>query len=234
MITGAGSGIGMATARRFSDEGYRCILLGRRKSHLDKLKANLKNAISIVCDLTKMSSIADAVKLIRSETDALNCLVNNAGVIDRISFSEVTEKSIYEQFETNVFGAMKLTQKLIPLMLKTEYPSIVNVSSTLGLKPIPNTSIYSASKAALINWTETLALEFSSKNLRVNCVCPGIVKTPIHGPKLDKRIEKLMNENHPLGRMGTPAEVADSIYYLHNSKWSTGTVLVVDGGIRLV
>ena len=118
--------------------------------------------------------------------------------------------------------------------------SIVNVSSTLGLKPTADTSAYSASKAAMNNWTQSLALALGSKKIRANCVCPGLVDTPIHSfhslsiPEKEKTLQKL-SPMQPLGRVGKSEEIAQSIYFLasEESAWTTGAILSVDGGINI-
>ena len=131
-------------------------------------------------------------------------------------------------------------QNIYPLMKPGLGHSIVNVSSTLGLRPIENVSAYCATKAAMISWTETMALELGAQNIRVNCVAPGLVDTPIHPfhsqapEKKQQSLEKLA-PMQPLGRVGTAEEIARSIYFLasEDSAWTTGATLSVDGGINL-
>ena len=137
-------------------------------------------------------------------------------------------------FQVHIIGPAHLTIYLIDL-IKRDSASIVNVSSNLGIKPIINTSAYSASKAAMLNWTQSLALELAPWKVRVNAVAPGIVQTPIHGQWSPEMLEQ-MNNLQPLKRVATPEEIAKSIYFLasDDSSWTTGTTLVVDGGISLL
>lgn len=221
VITGAGTGIGEAAAQIFSKNGFHCFLLGRRLDILINLK--IENFKAIQCDLRDSKSIEAASKLLPNSID---CLVNNAGIIERKKFVDVSEESILEQFNTNIFGAMKITQRIIPML--SQNSSIINVSSNLGLRPIRETSVYSATKAAMINWTESLALELAPKT-RVNCVCPGLVNTPIH-KEGQKNIEK-MRELIPLKRVGEPQDIAEAIFFLSNASWATGTILKIDGGL---
>ena len=130
-------------------------------------------------------------------------------------------------------------QQIYPLMKPAFSHNIVNVSSTLGLRPTADTSAYSATKAAMVNWTHSLALGLGAQNIRANCVCPGLVDTPIH-PFHDQPAERKqitlqkMAHMQPLGRIGTPEEIAKAIYFLacEDSSWTTGSVLSVDGGIN--
>ncbi len=235
VITGAGSGIGAATAALFSSQGFALILVGRNKTNLQKVAGGLKNTTFEICDLKDSHAIATlGDKLVQNKN--IEVLVNNAGIIERKDFIQTQESSLRDQFETNLFGPMLFTQKLLPMFYKKRSGAIVNVSSSLGIRPIAKTSAYSSSKAAMINWTQTLALEAGPYNVRVNAVCPGIVETPIltnHEREISDEERKMYGKLHPLGRVGTPAEVAQAIGYLSTAPWTTGSVLVVDGGISL-
>jgi NAD(P)-dependent dehydrogenase (short-subunit alcohol dehydrogenase family) len=239
VITGASQGIGAATAVHFTKKGWDVILIAR---NLENLKAVQKlcspNSISISCDLSDQKQIDNAVSEIRKNKIQPSCIVNNAGIFKTHSNIEASLDSWIKQFQINLFGAVHLTQKLVPQMKRPG--SIVNVASTLGLKPTAETAAYSASKAAMINWTQSLALHLGKENIRVNAVCPGIVDTPIHGfhslPSYKKsEVIGKMSGLQPLGRIGTSEEIAKSIYFLGSdeSSWTTGAALSVDGGINL-
>ncbi len=241
LITGAGSGIGEATVYEFSKNGYFVFLLGRDKDKLERVAGNCKfGASRIACDLTDPSQITKAVDHLKSRPDVkLEVLVNNAGIFERHPYSAGIE--IWEKiFKTNLMGPVNLTQQVVPLMIAQGSGSIVNVSSTLGIKPVADVSSYCAVKAAMNNWTQSLALELAPKKIRVNCVCPGIVDTPIHpfhqlkGPAKEQTLQGLSGLQ-PLGRIGTPEEIAKAIYFLasENSSWTTGAILSVDGGIGI-
>lgn len=242
VITGAGSGIGAATAEICAHQGFTPVLLGRRLEKLQEVEKKLSNkAISISCDLSQSSQIDQALQKISTLPDAeLFGLVNNAGIFVQHEFTEGGLTPWRKQFETNLFGHIQLTQGLIPLFQKTKRGSIVNVSSTLGLKPAAKVSAYSASKAAMNSWTQSLALELGSQNIRVNCVCPGLVDTPIHSfhnldPQSKSQTLEKMKGLQPLGRIGRPEEIAKSVFFLlsEDSGWTTGAILSVDGGINL-
>lgn len=241
LITGAGSGIGAATAIKFAQNNYHVVLMGRRKVALEEV-AKLCPAHSILpCDLQNPQEVKKAAASLLSRKDlSLEVLVNNAGIFTRHSFAEGHDETWFDQFNVNLFGVVRLTRELWPTFVKQNKGSIVMVSSTLGLKTSPMTSAYSASKAALISLTHSLALEGGPHRIRVNCVAPGIVDTPIHdfhSAPLDKKAQVLQNLQglQPLGRIGTSQEIADSIYFLgsDSSSWTTGAVLAVDGGINL-
>ena len=239
LITGAGSGIGLATAEAFLTEGWHVIAVGRRLELLKALEEKSPgHVLPLVCDITKSDSINKmAAELAKHEgfNSALCAVVNNAGIFIRKSFEKTTDTEWEQLFETNLMGAVKLTRKFLP-QIKKNRGVVINVSSSLGVKPIPETSAYSALKSAMINWTQCLALELAPSGARANCVCPGIVDTPIHGFHSQSAAEKLPLQNlQPLGRLGQPQDVAHGILALagRGSEWITGASLTIDGGITL-
>ncbi len=246
LITGAGSGIGAATALRFSREGWDVILIGRRVEALTEVA----NAISKVsranthlcpldisksdCGQTLSSWLVKNLEIAKR----IQSIVHNAGIYEQATTLESSDESWHRMFETNVFGVIRLTQVLYS-HLKSNRGSITTVSSTLGQRPTANTPAYSASKAALINWGHSFAKEVARDGVRVNCVCPGIVDTPIHSVRPganDGDLMQILGPLHPLGRVGQPAEVASMIWSLTGpgSEWTTGAIVNVDGGINLV
>jgi NAD(P)-dependent dehydrogenase (short-subunit alcohol dehydrogenase family) len=158
----------------------------------------------------------------------LGGLVNNAGIIERISFAESGDDVWERQFNANLYSAVGLTRGLYSELKLNKGSSVLKVSSTLGLRPIANTVAYSASKAAMVNWTQGLAIEWAADQIRVNCLCPGLVDTPIHAARPPDDVQ-------PLGRLGQPDDVAKAAWFLlsPDSSWTTGAVLRVDGGISL-
>lgn len=241
IITGAGSGIGQQTALELSTQGYECVLLGRNSSKLEQVKKNCNNSLFINLDLQNQSSILSAtdqiLDLFQNLHDAHVVLVNNAGIVERLAFEEAAIESWTSQFQTNLFGPVLFTQKLIPLLKKQASSRIINVSSTLGLKPIADTSAYSASKAAVNNWTSSLALELASNNILVNAICPGIIETPIQSfyKTEDQTLRDALDKMQPLNRVGQPQDISSVISFLSDPKqsWITGAIIPVDGGILL-
>ena len=240
LITGAGSGIGRAVAEKFLSAGYHVALVGRRLEPLKEIEnAHLGRAKAFTCDVASGKDVARLGQEIASDPyfgQSLTILVNNAGVFERKTFQQTDDVAWLKMFETNFFGAVRVTRELLPHMKKNR-GVIINVSSGLGLKPAAETTAYSASKAAMNNWTQGLALEVAGHGVRVNCVCPGIVDTPIHG--FHGKGEEALNAMgglQPLGRVGRPQEIAHAVFSLSGpgSEWTTGAILCVDGGINLV
>ncbi len=254
IITGAGSGIGRAAAFLFSQKKWSLILLGRDLNKLEKTKeqiSDLEEILIFSADLAKSEDIATFSKAISHHDLGQICLVNNAGIFmrnkDFVPSETITknERPPHQtqvsspdlmtpwllQFQINLFGTINLTQAILPLMKGNFNHSIVNVSSTLGLRPSSDTGAYSASKAAMVNWTQSLALQLAPQNIRVNCICPGLVDTPIHKKDLLKKLQGVQ----PLGRTGEAHEIAQGIYFLgsEESSWTTGAILSIDGGINL-
>lgn len=239
IITGASQGIGAATAIKFSKKGWNIILLSRNTENLRSIQKQCSaSSFVISCDLADAKQIDSAVDELIQKKIKPSCIVNNAGIFKTHSPIETNLETWIKQFQVNLFGAVHLTQKLIPLMSRPG--SIINVGSTLALKPTANTSAYSASKAAMISWTQSLALHLGKDDIRVNIVNPGIVDTPIQGfyslPSYKKaEVLDKMSDLQPLGRIGHPNEIAKAIYFLasDDSAWTTGASLSVDGGINL-
>jgi len=252
LITGASSGIGQATAILFAQKGYQIHLLGRDKNKLLATQRKCRFASPSpelshplwICDLASPTQVQKTVQRILKTTEhPLQVLVNNAGVFDRHAFEDPQSlKTWHKQFSINLMGAIHITQPLFSHFKQNKFGgAIINVSSTLGLKTAKGVSAYAAIKAAMINWTLSLALEGGEFGIRANCVCPGIVDTPIHSqPKetLSQKRKRIAAYDtfQPLGRVGQSAEIADAIYFLASSRssWTTGAVLAVDGGINLV
>lgn len=239
LVTGAGTGIGRAVAERFLREGYHVVAVGRRAGPIAELeRAHAGRVRAIVCDVAKPDDVKKLGAYLKSDATfgaSLSALVNNAGTYERRAFHETSDADWTSTFEVNLFGAVRLTREVLPLLEKNR-GVVVNVSSTLGLRPIPQTSVYSASKAAMINWTQALAIETGPNRVRVNCVCPGIVDTPIHPFHAKPEAQKALESLQPLGRIGKPEDVAHAVWSLAapGSEWITGAVLAVDGGINLV
>ncbi len=226
LITGASSGIGEATVRLFSQKGYETLLLARNENRLKKLSSSLPSPSSVFSlDLLDEKAILEFTS---SQKKPIDILINNAGTFHVSSF-ETTDALVWKkQFQIHVLAPV-----LFLKYLKVK-ESVVNVGSTCALSTVYHTSAYSAMKQALVALTEHLALEWGRSGVRVNCICPGIVDTPIHSfHNHSEEQKKTLHRLHPLGRMGKPSEVAKAIYFLAVMSWMTGSVLPLDGGIRL-
>ena len=247
LITGASSGIGAATAKLFATEGYDLILFGRNLKNLENIKSaciqiNSNIQVQILSfDFLEIENHQTSIeKLLASFTSTPTVLVNNAGIFKTGYLNDTNMADWNILFQTNLLSHVKLTQIVWPYFIKNKTGSIVNISSTLGVKPTANTGAYSALKAAQINWTYSLAQEGAAYNIRANCICPGIVDTPIHDfhylPEIEKKKKELIYSDLQLLKfIGQPENIAISISFLagQKSNWTTGAVLNVDGGINI-
>jgi NAD(P)-dependent dehydrogenase (short-subunit alcohol dehydrogenase family) len=244
IVSGAGSGIGQAIATKIIENGHRVFGLGRDPRKLEQTARRLgaQNFSSSSVDLAsgeETSRVTQEIhRWLQANSLPLLGVVNNAGVFDRVSFIDSSDAVWYRQFENNLLSAVRLTRDFYRDLKAGAPSSVLNISSTLGLRPVGATSAYSAIKAAMINWTEALALEWAVDGIRVNGLAPGIVDTPIHafhGQSDDSEARKQVHGMQPLGVMGQPQDVAEAAWFLlsEKSRWTTGSVLSVDGGIHL-
>jgi NAD(P)-dependent dehydrogenase (short-subunit alcohol dehydrogenase family) len=245
LITGAGTGMGAATARLFAVAGAKHLFLaGRRQNKLtataDAIKKETPTCSTeiITCDV---ASTAERQRLITAITNAgsgIDFLINNAGVFEGAALAD-TSDSIWERaFAVNSTAPFALLRDLELLLSQSPRPAVVNISSTIAVKPIPNAVAYNASKAALIQTTRTLALELGPKKIRVNCILPAVVDTPMYAGRFAnaeelKSVLTSMASQHPLGRIGSVDDVAQAVLFLcsNAAAWITGVALPVDGGM---
>jgi NAD(P)-dependent dehydrogenase (short-subunit alcohol dehydrogenase family) len=241
LVTGASSGIGAEIAREFSRNGYFVFLLGRNSEKLKKVQESCTGPSEILAfDLKELPSFQTQILKSLENKSNFEVLVNCAGVFERKAFTDTSDDVWTEQFEVNLLSAVRLTRLVWPLFIKNKKGSIINISSTLGIKPVAGTSAYSSIKAAMSNWTLSLAQEGGSANIRANCICPGIIDTPIHdfhalAESEKNKILTSISGMQLLNQIGQPLHIAKAAYFLGSdqSAWTTGAVLSVDGGINL-
>ncbi|EDV24445.1 uncharacterized protein TRIADDRAFT_50287 [Trichoplax adhaerens] len=228
LITGASSGIGAATCRLFAREGYKIALTGRKLDNLQSVAQNCADVEKLVvqADLTKENETEDVVTKIINHFGRLDVLVNNAGILE----SGNIETTNLEQYD-------HLMNTNIRLSPNAKGRSIVNVSSVNGLRAFAGVLAYCMSKSAVDQFTRCTALELASKQVRVNCVNPGVIVTNLQkrGGLNDEAYAQFLERSkttHALGRVGQPEEVANAILFLASDKASfiTGATLPVDGG----
>lgn len=235
LITGGSRGIGLSTAKIFSEKGAQVVITSKDKSRLERSASMLSNTIGIVADIRNEDDVKNVVEQTVEKFGRLDILVNNAGIFPKIKkLHEIEESEWQEVLDVNLTGQFRFTKAAIPYLKKTS-GSIINISSDAGLKAYQgfNADAYSASKAALIVLTKCWALEYSKDKIRVNCICPGVVDTDMTKPFLKtERDREFMDNEHPIGRIGQPIEVAKAILYFasDDSLWTTGAILTVDGG----
>lgn len=240
IITGAGSGIGEVTAKLFAKEGAAVVLLGRNADKLNRVASEIKKAgktaLSIRADITKESEVQAAVEQTLSQFGRIDVLANNAAMInDPVQFHEMSDRSVQELVDTNLIGAFRMTRAVLPSMIERKAGSIVNVSSVSGIKVVEKVplAVYSATKAAVIMFTKSIAIEYGQHKIRCNCVCPGTIRSSFLQPYIeDEKARRVLDAAQPLGRIGEPGDVASAILYLASDEaaWVTGAVLVIDGG----
>ena len=235
LVTGGSRGIGFSTGKILSENGATVVITGKDTKRLEKAAKKIPNSIAIVADIRNTNDVKNVVSKTIEKFGRLDILVNNAGIFPKIKkLHEIDEDEWNEILDVNLTGQFRFTKEAIPHLQKTS-GSIVNISSDAGLKAYQgfNADAYSASKAALIILTKCWALEYSKNKIRVNCICPGVVDTDMTKPFLKTQTDKeFMDNEHPLGRIGQPEEIAKAIMYFvsDDASWTTGAVLTVDGG----
>ena len=239
IITGGCSGLGFGMAKRFSTQGAKVTICGRREDKVKDAKKSLGDNVSaIVADITKNS---DRKRLIQAGLDhggKINALINNAGNMYRGSIDNLDQNELLNIFNTNVVSGMMLLGESKKYLAKTKGVNIF-IGSVHNRRAFPGASPYAAIKGSLETLTKVLAAELGNEKIRVNCVVPGGVYTEINqragifdDDTAKKRLEK-MASIHALGRIGTPEEIAEAVEYLICSEWTTGAILDVDGGLGL-
>lgn len=247
LISGGGTGIGKGIALAFAKAGAAVALCGRRAEPLEAAAAEIKKlggqAVAIIADVTKAEDCRRVVAETLQKLGSLHTLVNNAGIARHGALADTSDADIASILDTNVKGVMLLTKYAIPELAKhvgtKTDASVLIIASSVVNKPINNFSVYSAAKAAVVHFARCMALDLSPQRIRVNCINPGVVETPIFGTMMpsaavDQAMEMYAKAT-PLGRVGQPDDIAQAALYLSNphSNWVTGAVLTVDGGIGL-
>lgn len=234
VVTGAGSGIGRATARRLSADGYRLTLAGRRESALAETLSMLSGprAVVAICDVTDAEAVDAMVTGTREAFERVDVLVNNAGISRTAPIAQVTLSEWREVMATDVESIITVTQALLPDLLKSR-GSVVNVASVAGLGGDAGMTAYNAAKGAVVNLTRSLAVELAAQGVRVNAVAPSLTATDAVADLPDSEVAEF-HRRIPMGRSAEPAEVADVIAFLagHDARFVTGVVVPVDGGLR--
>jgi NAD(P)-dependent dehydrogenase (short-subunit alcohol dehydrogenase family) len=235
IVTGGGSGIGLAIAEKLAGSGMKTIVVGRDEAKLATAKEKLgANCVSYRCDLNDLSTIPTLVNTIVKEHGRIDVLVNNAGINMKKEFTEVTDDDFQKIILTNVTAIFSLSREVVKCMLERGGGAIINISSMASQYGIPKVIAYTASKSAIEGMTRAMAVELSPKGIRVNCVAPGFIATDMSARALNndpERKNKALSRT-PMGVLGNPSDVGDAVLFLASdaARYITGVVLPVDGG----
>jgi NAD(P)-dependent dehydrogenase (short-subunit alcohol dehydrogenase family) len=240
VVTGGNSGIGLATAKRFQEEGAKVVIAGRSRKTLDEAVKTISNGvIAIQADVAKLTDLDKLFAEVSRKLGKIDVLFVNAGIVTFAPFAETSERAYDEQFDINIKGAYFTIQKALPFL--NDGASIILNTSVADSKGTAGASAYSATKAAMRSLARTVAAELAARNIRVNTVAPGPIVTPILGktglPKeaVDE-ITKAMIATIPMKRFGQPEEVAATVAFLasQDASYITGVEINVDGGMGQV
>ena len=239
-MTGASSEIGIEISKTFVQEGANVVLIGRNREKLEKARSKIKDyssrTVAISCDITNESQVIQTVNQITDHYGKIDILVNNAGVInDPIHFHEMSESDWMPLVNTNLLGTFKITKYVLVKMLENKSGCIINIGSISSERAIPKVhlTVYCTTKAAINMFTKGLAVEYARRNIRCNCINPGIVNAGMIKQYLEyPEARKILEDRQPLNRIGEPADIANAAVYLASDEasWISGAILNVDGG----
>ena len=239
LITGGNSGIGLATAKEFVSEGAYVFITGRREPELAAAVKEIGgNVSSVQGDASNLGDLDRLFALIKREKGKLDIVFANAGTADFASLGKITEEHFDSIFNINVKGLLFTVQKALPLM--PDGASIILNASIVASKGSPQWSVYSATKAAVRSFARTWTTDLKDRRIRVNAVSPGFTDTPglneLLGSETGQQRKRMISNSVPLGRFGTPQEIAKAVVFLASDDGSyvTGTELFVDGGFAQV
>jgi NAD(P)-dependent dehydrogenase (short-subunit alcohol dehydrogenase family) len=234
VITAATSGMALATAKLFVEEGAYVFITGRRQDKLDEaVKLIGKNVTAVQGDAANLADLDRLYAMVKKEKGKIDILFASAGRGDLAKFGDITEESFDQTFDLNVRGTLFTTQKALPLF--TDGGSIILNGSIASIKGIPAFSVYSASKAAVRSFARTWLVDLKERNIRVNILSPGTIDTPILEP-FGEEGKKFLTSQIPRGTMGRPEEIATVALFLGSSDSSfvNGVELFVDGGMAQI
>ncbi len=225
LITGGSRGIGAAAVRAFSKAGCHVSFFYEKNADAALALSKETGALALCCDVANSGAVTDAI----ASLPPVDILINNAGLSHYGLISQISEEEWRRLFAVNVDGIYHCVKAVLPAMLQKQAGCIINVSSMWGQVGASCEVAYSASKGAVIALTKALAKELAPSGIRVNCVCPGVIETDMVAALGSDTLAELAEET-PLGRNGTPEEVAQAMEYLANAQFVTGQILAVNGG----
>ncbi|MFL6308583.1 MAG: SDR family NAD(P)-dependent oxidoreductase [Nitrososphaera sp.] len=241
VITGGNSGIGLATAQRFVDEGAYVFITGRRQSELDAAVKQIgkNNVTGVQGDVSNVADLDRLYDTVKQQKGRIDVLFANAGIIELAPLGSITESHFDKIFNINVKGLLFTVQKALPLF--QDGGSIILTGSIGGSKGYEGSNVYSATKAAIRSFARSWTVDMKQRKIRVNVISPGVIDTPmtssmVQSEELGEQLKTNLVSAVPLGRMGNPNEVAKAVSFLasDDSSYVTGTELFVDGGMAQI
>ena len=239
LVTGASRGIGRGIALQLAREGWDvCVNYLQHQQAADEVTAQIcalgRSAVAVQADVADSGAVSAMVRRAEETLGPISLLVNNAGIADQGLFQDLSDAQWDRFLAVNLTGARNTAKAVLPGMLREKSGCIVNISSMWGLRGASCEVAYSCTKAALIALTRSLALELAPSGIRVNCVAPGVIRTDMV-EALGQDTMDLLQEQTPLGRLGTPADIAHAVAFLASDRASfiTGQVLTADGGFTV-
>ena len=235
IVTGGNSGLGYATAKKFCNNGYTTYIVGRNQEKTAKACEEFGElAKPIVFDLDQLDKIPEMISQIAESEGHIDVLVNNAGINMKKEFIEVTDEEFDKIIHTNMKSVFAISREVVKVMKNSGGGNIVNISSMAAQYGIPKVIAYTASKTAIEGMTRSMAVDLAQYGVRVNCVAPGFIKTPMTAEALNsdpERKNKVFSRT-PMGKMGEPEDIADAVFFFasNEAKFVTGVTMCVDGG----
>ena len=233
IVTGAGGGIGAGIAKKLSEDGYRVVCIDRNDEAVSQVAAGIQDAIAYMVDVTKETEILNLQSELLKTVGAPTLLVNAAGIFFLHDVASLTEESFDNIIDVNLKGTFFMCKVFIRDFLAAGTGNIINIASTAGLKSGTNRAVYSASKAGVIMFTRSLSADYGPRGVRANCICPGLIDTPMaNWIKEDSAAFRKWERSVPAQRVGTVEDVANAVSFLasDSSSYVHGESLVVDGG----
>jgi 3-oxoacyl-[acyl-carrier protein] reductase len=235
LVTGASRGIGKAIAIALENAGAHVVCISRTAKDVQAVADSLSNASSAACDVSSSESFTELVKSIVEDKGRMDILVNNAGITRDGLILRMKENDWNLVMDINLKGAFNGIKAVMRSMMKQKSGRIINISSVVGLTGNAGQANYAASKAGLIGLTKSTAKELSSRGITVNCIAPGYIATDMTD-ELSDAVKENLNKQIPLGRIGSPDDIAHMALYLASDEagYITGQTIAVDGGIVMV
>ena len=248
IVTGSSDGIGFATARSLAREGGRVVVCARREALVIQardaiVKETGADVLALTCDVQRLDDVKRLVEATMQRFGAIHILVNNAGSVPAIKFTDVVDTQWYEMLERKLLGYLRMTREVVPHMQKAGWGRIVNVAGTAGWEPSNTAMAVGINNSAVMNWTKSMSLQYGAEGILVTAVAPGSIDTPrqinnrqreaeVTGKSVDE-LRAARVKDIPLHRLGRPEEVANLIVFLASecSSYMTGTCVTVDGGV---